>query len=97
MKFISDKRGLASALVYAMFVVIVIAVLYMSLGVGVSLVVEMANQFAVEGIIAPIILDTINWTVKFWAWFPILILIAAGLYVIRRAIRRGTYSGSDEF
>lgn len=97
MNFITDTRGLASALVYAMFVVIVMAVLYMTLGVGVSLVVEMANQFATEGMIAPIILNTINWLFAFWAWFPVLVLICVGLYVIRRAIRRSAYTGEDEF
>lgn len=97
MNFISDKRGLASALVYAMFVVIVIGVLYMCLGTAVSLVVEMANQFATEGMIAPVILNTINWTFRFWAWMPVLILVSVGLYVLRRAIRRSTYSSEDEF
>ena len=97
MNIIQDKRGLASALVYAMFVVIVMAVLYMCLGPGVSLIVELANQFATEGMIAPVILNTINWIFAFWAWFPVLILVCVGLYVIRRAIRRGSYSGEDEF
>lgn len=97
MNFITDTRGLASALVYAMFVVIVMAVLYMTLGVGVSLVVEMANQFATEGMLAPVILNTINWIFLYWAWFPVLILISVGLYVIRRAIRKGMGSGEDEF
>lgn len=97
MNFISDTRGLASALVYAMFTVIVMATLYMCLGTAVSLIVEMANQFATEGMIAPIILDTINWTFRFWAFFPILILISVGLYIIRRSIRRGAYTSGDEF
>jgi len=97
MNFIQDKRGLASALVYAMFTIIVMAILFLVLGPPVSLMVEFANQFATEGMIAPIILNTINWLFAFWAWTPILILIAVGLYVIRRSIRRGSYSGSDEF
>jgi type II secretory pathway component PulF len=97
MEFIQDKRGLASALVYAMFVIIVMAVLYMCLGTGVSLVVEMANQFATEGMIAPVILNTINWIFHFWAWFPVLVLVCVGLYIIRRSIRRGVGSGEDEF
>lgn len=97
MNFLADKKGLASGLVYAMFVVICVGILYMTLGPAVSLIVEMANQFATEGMIAPIILNTINWTVRFWAWMPILILISVGLYVLRRAIRRSTYSGEDEF
>lgn len=97
MNFIQDKKGLASGLVYAMFVVIVMAVLYMCLGPAVSLIVEMANQFATDGMIAPVILNTINWLVTFWAWFPILILISVGLFVLRRAIRRSAYTGGDEF
>ena len=97
MKFLADKKGLASGLVYAMFVVVVVGVLYMALGPAVSLVVEMSNQFAAEGLIAPIILNTINWTFRFWAWMPILILVCVGLYAIRRSIRKGVYSGEDEF
>ena len=97
MNFIQDKRGLASGLMYAMFVIISVSVVYMTLGVGVSLVVEMANQFATEGMLAPVILNTINWTFQFWAWFPILILVCVGLFVLRRAIRKSAYSGEDEF
>ena len=97
MKFVNDKRGLASARVYAMFVVIVMAVLYMTLGVSVSLVVEMANQFATDGMLAPVILNTINWLFAFWAWFPLLILVCVGLFAIRRAIRKSAYSGEDQF
>lgn len=97
MNFIKDERGLASALVYGMFTVIVMAVLYMCLGPGVSLIVELANQFATEGIIAPVILNTINWIFAFWAFFPVLILVCVGLYILRRSIKRGHYSGEDEF
>ena len=97
MNFINDEQGLASGLVYAMFVVVTMAVLYLILGPMVSLVVEMANQFATEGMIAPVILHTINWILAFWAFFPILILVAVGLFVIRRAIRKSAYSGEDEF
>ena len=97
MKFLADKKGLASGLVYAMFVVVIVGVLYMTLGPAVSLVVEMSNQFATEGLIAPIILNTINWTFRFWAWMPILILVSVGLYVLRRAIRRSAYTAEDEF
>lgn len=97
MNFIKDERGLASALVYGMFTVIVMAVLYMCLGPGVSLIVELANQFATEGMIAPVILNTINWIFAFWAWFPILILVCVGLFVIRRAIRKSAYSSEEQF
>lgn len=97
MSFLQDKRGLASGLVYGMFVVITMAVLYMCLGPGVSLIVELANQFATEGMIAPVILNTINWIFAFWAFFPVLILVCVGLYILRRSIKRGHYSGEDEF
>ena len=97
MNFINDERGLASALVYGMFVVIVMATLYMCFGTAVSLIVEMANQFATEGMLAPVILNTVNWIFHFWAFFPIIVLISVGLYIIRRSIRRGAYSSEDEF
>ena len=97
MKFLADKKGLASGLVYAMFVVVIVGVLYMALGPAVSLVVEMSNQFATEGLIAPVILNTINWTFRFWAFFPILVLVCVGLYAIRRSIRRSAYTAEDEF
>ena len=85
--FIKDESAIANALVFALFTVIVMALLYIILGAAVSPVIEIANTFATAGMIAPQILETVNWLFTFWGWFPILVCVTTAIFVIRRAIR----------
>ena len=93
MTFIKDERGIASALAYAMFVIVAMGIIWMVFGVGVSEILTYANEFAADGLLPPLLLGTIKTIFMFFAWFPILVLVSVGLYILRRSQKRG----SEEF
>ena len=86
--FSRDRRGLANELLYAVFVLAVMAVLWMALGPGVSKILELANSLAASGMLSPILLETITTVIWFFYLFPVLTCICVGFYVIRRSMKR---------
>jgi hypothetical protein len=95
--FIRDESAMINALMYAVATVILMAVIVIALGPPLSLFVEIANSFSSSGLLAPKMLQTLNWIFNFWVWIPVLVLICTGFYVLRRAMRKGTYADEEEF
>ena len=92
--FFNDRRGLANELLYAVFVLAVMAVLWMALGPGVSKILELANSLAADGMLSPILLETLTTIVWLFYLFPVLTCICVGAYLLRRSVRR---SPGDDF
>ena len=95
--FIRDESAMINALLYAVATVIIMAVLVIALGPALSKFVEIANTFSGSGLLAPQLLNTLNWIFNFWIWLPVLVLVCTGFYVLRRAIRKGIYADEDEY
>ena len=92
--FSRDRRGLANELLYAIFVLAVMAILWMALGPGVSKILELANSLAADGMLSPILLETLTTIVWLFYLFPVLTCICVGAYLLRRSVRR---SPGDDF
>ena len=92
--FSNDRMGLANELLYAIFVLAVMAILWMAFGPGVSKILEFSNSLADAGMLSPLILDTINTVIWFFWLFPVLVCVCVGLYVIRLSQKR---SPGDDF
>lgn len=95
--FIHDETAMINALLYAVVTVVLMAVMVIALGPALSTFIEIANSMESDAMLAPEILSTINFIFNFWVWIPVLVLVCTGLYVLRRAIRKGVYADEDDF
>ena len=92
--FSNDRRGLANEILYAVFVLAVMAIFWMAFGPGVSKILELANSLAASGMLSPILLETLTTIVWFFWLFPVLTCVCVGLYIIRLSQKR---SPGDDF